>query len=64
MNCRAIISREAEEQLVALCHHIADAASSDIAAGYTKASPAIARAWIPSFIATPNLPTSDLEGRI
>lgn len=37
MSYRVIFSPEAEEQLVALYHYIADAASSDIAAGYTEA---------------------------
>ncbi len=37
MNYRVIFSPEAEEQLVALYRYIADAASSDIAAGYTEA---------------------------
>lgn len=37
MSYRVIFSPEAEEQLVALYRYIADAASSDIAAGYTEA---------------------------
>lgn len=37
MSYRVIFSPEAEEQLVALYRYVADAASSDIAAGYTEA---------------------------
>jgi plasmid stabilization system protein ParE len=37
MNYRVIFSPEAEEQLAALYNYIADAASPDIAAGYTEA---------------------------
>ena len=36
MNYRVVFSPEAEEQLVALYHYIADAASPDIAARYTE----------------------------
>ena len=36
MNYRVVFSPEAEEQLAALYNHIADAASPDIAAGYTE----------------------------
>lgn len=37
MNYRVIFSPEALEQLAALYHHIAEAASPGIAAGYTEA---------------------------
>jgi toxin ParE1/3/4 len=37
MSYRVIFSPEAEEQLLALYRYIAEAASSDIAAGYTEA---------------------------
>jgi plasmid stabilization system protein ParE len=38
MSYRVIFSPEAEEQLVALYRYIADAASFDIAARYTRAT--------------------------
>lgn len=37
MNCRVVFSPEAEEQLAALYHYIASAASPNIAARYTEA---------------------------
>ena len=47
MSYRVVFSPEAEEQLVALFGYIADAASSDIAAGYMEPLSATVKDCIP-----------------